>query len=381
MSFPRRGRFSLATFAVVWACGPATSPLLAQTGWSDPKLDNFVHPPNTVTAPLGKLGHVEKHGAGKVPMILIPGAAFGWTVWKGFIDRNADAYTMYAITPAGYDGTPPPPMPTGDNYAEQVWTDALIGAVAELIDNERLDRPIVVGHHMLGDYYALRLAINHPEKIGGVAVIAGTPSFPMPAFGANKAGTPVKLAEAANRLVGVKQFWAPFYHHVTPAMWKAGSFPARRLCKDPRRAGELYAQQVAVPVPTQVRYFLEYLSTDQTISLSKIKAPVLAVVPKIQWTQDAAFDAFKDGGLMMAGGDDAKARANWKAFNEQSWGDLDAAIRWTFDQEFQWEQVRASIGRFSLKTIGDSRIFVMEDQPAELDRLLRDFVKETRAGH
>src|SRR3972149_2621740 len=101
-------------------------------------------------------------------MILIPGAAFVGSIWKDFMERNRDAYTMYAITPTGYEGTSPPPIPTGDNYAEQVWTDALVGAIVKLIDKEHLNRPIVVGHHMLGDYYALRLAISHPGKVGGV---------------------------------------------------------------------------------------------------------------------------------------------------------------------------------------------------------------------
>lgn len=355
------------------ALGASTARAQAQI--SDPSIDNFVHPPGTTTAPLGRIGHVEKRGTGKTPMILIPGAAFGWTVWKEFMDRNADAYTMYAVTPAGYDGTPPPPLPVGDNYAEQVWTDAFLAAIVELIDKERVERPFVVGHHMLGDYYALRLAVNHPDKVGGVIVIAGTPSFPIPQYGANKPGTPAKLADVARRPQVVKSFWAPFYHHVTPAMWKAGSFPARRFCKDEKRAAQLWEQQVAVPVPTQVRYFLEYLSADLTPSLSKIQAPVLAIVPKIVWTSDLAYDAFKEGGVMMAGGDEVKARANWKSFNEQGWGDIDNAIRWTFDQKFQWEQVRASIARFELRDVRDSKIFVMEDQPKELDAVIREFVK------
>lgn len=346
----------------------------AQEKCSDPSLDNFKHPPNTATSPLGELGRVDKAGTGPVPMILIPGAAFGGGIWKDFMDRNRNDYTMYAITPPGYEGTPPPPIPTDDNYAEQVWTDALIGAIVKLIDKEHLDRPIVVGHHMLGDYYALRLAINHPGKVGGVAVIAGAPSFAIPAFGTNRAGSPVKLTDDTKRPGVVKQFWAPFYHHVTPAMWKAGSFPARRFCKDPKRGEELYKQQVAVPVPTQVRYFLEYLSADLTSSMSKIQAPVLVVVPKIEWTEDAAFDAFKEGGLMMAGGDEAKARANWKAFNEQGWGELTTATKWTFDQGFQWEQVRGSLAKFTLKYVDDTRIFIMEDQPQALDQELRRFI-------
>jgi len=352
---------------------------MAQEKCSDSSLDNFKHPPNTATSRLGELGRVDKMGTGSVPMILIPGAAFGGSIWKDFMERNRDAYTMYTITPPGYEGTPPPPIPSDDNYAEQVWTDALIGAIVELIDKEHLDRPIVVGHHMLGDYYALRLTINHPGKVSGVVVIAGTPSFPFPAYGSNKPGSPIKLADEKQRSESVKGFWAPFYHHVTPTMWRAGSFQARRFCKDPKRGGELFNQQLALPIPTQVRYFLEYLSSDLGPSLSKIQVPVLAVVPRMNWTIDAAFDAFKESSVMMSGGSEEKARSSWKSFNEQGWGDLETGIKWTFDQGFQWEQVRGSLAKFTLKYVDDTRIFIMEDQPKVLDELLRNFVKVARS--
>lgn len=341
---------------------------------TDPSLNNFVHPTGTVTAPVGRLGHVEKRGKGKTALLLIPGAAFGWTVWKEFMDRNADAYTMYAITPAGYDGTPPPEIPTGENFAEQVWTDGLVAGIVELIDKERLDRPIVVGHHMLGDYAALRLAVNHPSKIGGLVVISGTPSFASPAWGQNKPGEPVKLANEDQRMQMVKGYMAPFYRRVTPDMWRAGSFPARRFCKDARRGQELFDQQVAVPIPTQVRYFLEYLSVDLTSQLSKIQVPVLAVVPKQAWDFEAAFDAFREGGTKMTGGSEEQARAAQKAQYIAGWGDVDTALNWTFDQAFQWEQVKSSIPKFSLKQIEGSGIFIMDDQPKLLDDAIREFV-------
>jgi hypothetical protein len=226
---------------------------------------------------------------------------------------------------------------------------------------------------MLGDYYALRLAINHPGKVGGVVVIAGTPSMAFPVWGANKPGSPVKLADETQRLGTVKGFMAPFYHHVTPLMWRAGSFQARRFCKDPKRGEELFNQQVAVPIPTQVRYFLEYMASDLTPSLSKIQVPVLAVIPKLNWTSEAAFDAFKEGGVMMSGSEES-ARASQKARFEQGWGDVETGIKWTFDQGFQWEQVRGSMAKFTLKYVDDTRIFIMEDQPKALDQELRSFI-------
>ena len=94
---------------------------------------------------------------------------------------------------------------------------------------------------------------------------------------------------------------------------------------------------------------------------------------------DAAFDAFKEGSLIMSGSEES-ARAAQKARYEQGWGDLETGIKWTFDQGFQWEQVRASIGKCMLRQVEDTGIFIMEDQPKVLDALLRDFVNRARTA-
>src|SRR5262249_32189192 len=148
-------------------------------------IDNFRHPPGTATCKLGALGRVDKAGRGPTPMILIPGAAFGGSIWKEFMERNGDVFTMYAITPPGYEGTKPPPWTATSDFSDQVWTKALCKAIVQLIDDEKLDRPVIVGHHMLGDYYALRIGIDYPEKTRGVIIVAGKPATAYPALGKN----------------------------------------------------------------------------------------------------------------------------------------------------------------------------------------------------
>lgn len=365
-------RFLMALL-IFLATGPASTS--AQVKTSDPAINQMVHPDGTQTAPLGELGRVDKVGTGPIPMILIPGAAFGGSVWKDFMERNKDAYTMYAITPPGYEGTKPPPISPGDKYEDQQWTDALVGAIHQLIDRERLDRPVIIGHHMLGDYTALQLATVHPAKIGGVVIVSGWPFFPMAVWGTNKPGVPTILADPKQRMDIVRKNWLPFYEHVTPQMWQAGSFQARRFCKDSKRAQQLYEQQISVPVPTQIRYFLEYLSADLRPKLSTIKVPVFAIVPEIAWTEDSAYGAFKESNEMMSGGDEQKARANWKMFMTQNWGDIGTAIQWTLDYAFQWEQVRPELPSLKVRRIANSLIFVMDDHPAAFDALVKSFVE------
>jgi len=345
---------------------------LAEEKCSDPSLDNFKHPPGTVTAPLGSLGRVDKEGTGPIPMILIPGAAFGGSIWKDFMERNKDRYTMYAITPSGYEGTKPPPWPDTDDFSRQVWTDALLKAIVKLINDEKLDKPVIVGHHMLGDYYALRLALENPDKVRAAVVIAGMPSMALPAFGQNKPGETPKTANPEQRKQMVKSFFLPFYKTVTEKMWRAGSFKARTFCRDARRGAELFDLQVSVPIPTQLGYFFEYQSADLEPSLSKLAVPLLVVLPKQSWTLDTILDNFRESNEMMYGDRD-KARAAWTTQLTTGWGSVEEGVKWQFDPAYRWERLRGVIPNMTIRYVNDSGIFIMEDQAHALDEELRNF--------
>ena len=157
------GALTLWVLLAVLLCPWASA--LAQVPGTSMDVNNFVHPDGTKTGPLGRLGYVQKRGHGPVPMVLVPCAAFGWSVFDEFMNRNADRYTMYAVTPPGYDGTPPPPLPTNTDFTKRDWSDALCASIVKLIAKEQLDRPVLLGHHMMGDYYALRVALEHPARI------------------------------------------------------------------------------------------------------------------------------------------------------------------------------------------------------------------------
>jgi pimeloyl-ACP methyl ester carboxylesterase len=361
--------FLVATFVAVFA----NRGVMAQEKCSDPSLDNLKHPPNTATSPLGELGPVDKVGTGPVPMILIPGAAFGGSIWKDFMERNRDAYTMYAITPPGYEGTKPPPWPEKNDFSDRVWTDALCKAIVKLIDDKKLDRPILVGHHMLGDHYAMRIALDHPEKVRGVVVIAGMPSMAFGARGQNEPGKPVKTATLEQRRQMVQSFFAPFYKTVTEKMWQAGSYQARMLCRDATRAAQLFDQQVSVPIPTQLGYFFEYETTDLELDLGKLAVPLLVVLPRREWNLDVALDNYREANEMMYGNLD-RAKAAWTSNLSMQWGDVNEGTKWMYDWGFRWERLRGVVPKMTVRYIDNTGIFIMEDQPKALDQELRSFI-------
>ncbi len=134
--------------------------------------------------------HVERRGSGPQAMLLIPGLSpHDWTVWEEFMDRNGNAYTMCAVTLPGFGGSAPPPAPEApvDAPAEGAappsrtpWMDNAVAALAQVIDEQGLEQPVVMGQSSLGGFLAVRLAAEHPSKVSRViAVDAMLPALPI----------------------------------------------------------------------------------------------------------------------------------------------------------------------------------------------------------
>lgn len=350
-------------------------------------VNNLVHAPGVTTTSLGELGHAEKRGVGPTDVILIPGASFDFTVWAGFMSRNVDRYTMYAITPAGYGGTNPPPMPDpSDRFGERPWTEAMLEAIVELIRREQLDHPIVVGHHLMGDYYAMRIALDHPDMVGGVVVIAGEPVRRLP----SPDGSP-RLATTEERAQVVREnpSLAPFYKSVSDEMWFANTYKAENFCFDEQRGEELYQLQIASPRPTQIRYYLEYLTDDASARLNTLKVPMLVIdwVRPIPYLTEDGFDldAFiednMDARMSQFEGltrEDAKQAMRDQILKQ--FGTAEAVGEAVLASGRPWGAVAQENDGIRLEEVEDSRMFVMEDQPARVDELIAEFAADCASG-
>src|SRR5262249_39543176 len=111
-------------------------------------------------------------------MVLVSGFGVGASAFEGFMRRNAGRYHMLAVTLPGFEGTAAPPMPPpGTSYGAQTWTQECVDAIASLIRERRLRNPGVVGHFINGSQVAMRLAIDHPDLVRSVVLLAGTPRF------------------------------------------------------------------------------------------------------------------------------------------------------------------------------------------------------------
>jgi pimeloyl-ACP methyl ester carboxylesterase len=108
--------------------------------------------------------HVEVSGKGR-PMLLIPGLATSGEVWRDAVARYSASHECHAVTLGGFAGSPP---------FEGPFLETARQALFAYVREQKLERPIVVGHS-LGGVLALQLAAESPEAIGPVVVLDAVP--------------------------------------------------------------------------------------------------------------------------------------------------------------------------------------------------------------
>ncbi len=260
-----------------------TSALFAQNALQDSTLNNLIHPPGYKTCTLGELGDIKKTGNGNQTMILIPGLGFGADVFDDYMKENEDNYTMYALTPAGFDGTPAPPMPdTSVKYADLPWTNGIVTGILSLIEKEKLNKPIIVAHFVTGTQVALNLALNHPDKIGKVIIMSGSPYR---YYASRKSdGTwdwdiekQVTLEQRGNM---IENYWAPkWFKTVTKKTWDDNMWTHEDYCKDSTTGAQFFKSSADVPLQVMIRYLIEWMAYDPSERYKEITVPTLILIP------------------------------------------------------------------------------------------------------
>lgn len=273
------------------------------------------------------VAHVETRGSGSIPLVLVPGFACDWTVWDEFMTRNADRYTMHAVTLAGFAGTPALPRADGPTP----WLDGAVEGVAQVITDRGLRDPVVIGHSM-GGIIALRLGIEKPELVGGVVSIDGMPTYSL--------GAPVPPEQRAGI---VETEIAPNARATTEEKWRADHAHAvERWVTDPSRAAELHALVGRTPKDVGIEYYIEILKTDLTPGLAKLQDPTLVIA--------AIIDPSDAPGVQVE------------------------SIRQT------WRDAMANAPRARLVFFDATRHFVMDEKPAELDSAIAEFLASARTS-
>ena len=303
----------------------------------DSAVDNLRLPPGVETTEFGQLGHVRKVGDGPRAMLLIPGLGFGDDVWAEFMERNRSAYTMYAITLPGFGNTPPLPMPPeGSRFNESPWTRSALQAIEGLLDRERIERVTIVAHWALATQIALRLALDHPDRVEAVVIVGG----PLKVYYESSPGMLTWTAAQRTQFVeGMGQRW---FKTVTRRTWDDNNFMSYDYAINPRRGLFLWREAQAPSLPVWIRYLLEFYSIDLTSSLKNLKVPTLVVHPGFD---DPASYVEPDRNYMRN-----LCLDSWRGAAEAS-------------------------DYLEFVTIPQSRLFIMYDQPEELQRVVEAFLR------
>jgi pimeloyl-ACP methyl ester carboxylesterase len=272
------------------------------------------------------LAHVETKGHGPIPMILIPGLACDWTVYQAFMDRNADRYTMYAVTLPGFGGSDAPPLPERTPVTTSLWLDNAVAAVSTLVSERKLDKPVVVGHS-LGGHLAFRLAIEHPDQFRAAVALDGAPAFPLGTSAVSKEKRAAQVKSMSARMLAM-----------TDEQWQSQTrMTARMMVKDADRAKAIGDITAGVPAHAAVRYMLELMASDASDGLPDLKIPVL-MLPAIS-------DALQTP--------------------EQA-----ESVRNT------WKEMFTDAPKVKVVFFDKTRHFITEDAPEKLDQTVAEFLKE-----
>lgn len=108
---------------------------------------------------------VVKTGNGKQSIVFIPGFASSGDVWNETIPLFEQNFTCYKLTMAGFAGVKPQDNPSFKNWE---------GKIADYIKDNKIEKPILVGHSM-GGGLAMAIAADYSELIDKIVVVDALP--------------------------------------------------------------------------------------------------------------------------------------------------------------------------------------------------------------
>ena len=296
--------------------------------------NNQVHTKNYVTSAWGQPGDVKVSGTGAKKVILLAGWGFDGHIFDNFREAHKNEFTMYTVTFPGFGKTHAPPMPdNAESYKDLYWTKGIIKGLVELIDQEKMDKPVVISCFTYSELIALRLALDYPDRIGKVIIISGMAKYTAnnPSYEPRNIGQRTYYVE--NML---SKQW---FRTVNTQTWNKGNFAPATFCKDTVKAKIYWKEMSSVPIPVMVRYLCEYYCTDISLEYQDLKVPTLVVLP---------------------------------SFSEKTLCENTYLAPFF---HYSWMGAKTGSKQIQVVTITDSNAFIMDDQPSKLDGLIKEFLE------
>jgi pimeloyl-ACP methyl ester carboxylesterase len=270
-------------------------------------------------------------GTGR-PVLLIPGLASSGDTWTTTVAHLNNRCTCHVLTLAGFAGTPPVGGPVFDTVRRQL---------ADYIREQRLDRPVVIGHS-LGGMLALALAADHPDLVGPLVIVDGLPFL---------AGPNMQVESAEEARVKAAAMEAAM-SKMTDAQWASyaeSGASTRYMVTSATDAARLIDWSRSTDRQTLTRALTEAYAVDLREEIGRITSPVLVL-------------------------------ATWRGWHDQLAANTIEVPKSSFIDTFAAQYARLQRLHFSLHDT--SRHFIMWDDPGwffrEVDSFLADPVSATR---
>jgi pimeloyl-ACP methyl ester carboxylesterase len=210
------------------------------------------------TAPVSRSFTVARSGSGPA-VLFIPGLASSGDVWKDAVSHLRKRHDCHVLELAGFAGRKPVPAPS---FLTAVRDD-LIRHVRE----ERLERPVVIGHS-LGGVIALWAAATAPDVFGGVVSVDGVPFLPALRDAAVTVEGAQPQAEALRRMYAAMK---------GDDLEVAGRISAATMVRSSWEADRIARWMRVSDAATVGQALYEALTTDLRDVVSAIRVPTLVI--------------------------------------------------------------------------------------------------------
>lgn len=250
------------------ACSAATQPA-AEVTRQAPSWTKFPMPkPVPIQASSVK-------GTGPTPLVIIGDVGPEPAAYDGFAARHTDRFTTHALAMPGTTKDAKGPQLHRGDVNDPEWLMNAVKAVASYIRENKLEKPVVLGHG-IGGMAAYMLAVTEPDLARSYVIVNMLP--------ARGVGGPGRIPTREERNGEVDRLERPGLMELKRNIWLnqvRDSVPTQ--CRDIKFADELVNQYSRVNVVAVRRYRLESLYLDLRDDLNAVKTPMLVVATIPDW--------------------------------------------------------------------------------------------------
>ncbi|AWG24908.1 alpha/beta fold hydrolase [Flavobacterium kingsejongi] len=199
-----------------------------------------------------------KSGTGKQTLLFIPGFASSGTVWNETVAALKKDYTCVVLTMPGFAGVAPEQNPTFENWKAQI---------GRYIKNEKIEKPIVIGHSM-GGALALAIAADFPDLTRKIVVVDALPclmALTNPNFQANPNNDCTAMVQELTSMTN-EQFI------------QMQQVSIASLTTETSKFDEIVSWGVTSDRETFAKIFCDFSNTDLRARIKKITVPTLLLL-------------------------------------------------------------------------------------------------------